>query len=133
MRAELWEFHRGSAQIPQKNFELFHAPADTVPDGVLRHIFRPGNSRLAPAQDIVGVDAPGLDGREAVKGGIEGGVALGLLHDLLRGQRGIGHVGLKTGSAVQGALVMVPLAPLVDSRPSNGFFICRFRWRLNGV
>ena len=51
-----------------------------------------GNLAHAPPQDETGIDAPGLDGRETIKGGIEGGLVLGLLHDLLRGQRGIGHV-----------------------------------------
>lgn len=59
------------------------------------------------------VDAPGLDGRELADGRIEGGPLFHVLQHLLRGQRGKGHVRLKAGGAVQGALVMFPLAALV--------------------
>ena len=93
--------------------QIFQPEVNRAGDLALIHSLGPGNRRHAPPQDEAGVDAPGLDGRETVKGGIEGGAVLGQLHDLLRGQRGIGHVGLKAGGPVQGALVMVPLAPLV--------------------
>ena len=97
-----------------QNFpQIFQAAVDRAGDLALVHSLGSGNRRHAPPQDEAGIDAPGLDGREAVKSGVEGGVVLGQLHDLLRGQRGIGHVGLKAGGPVQGALVMVPLAPLV--------------------
>ena len=54
-----------------------------------------------------------LDRRKLVESGVEVVPLLGLLHDLLRGQRGPGHIGLEAGGPVQGALVMLPLAPLV--------------------
>ena len=93
--------------------QIFQPEVNRAGDLALIHSLGPGNRRHAPPQDEAGVDAPGLDGREAVNGGIEGGVILGQLHDFLRGQRGPGHVGLEAGGSVQGTLVMLPLAPLV--------------------
>ena len=97
----------------QNIFHHFHAPADTVPDSVLRHIFSSGNIALAFAQDVMSIHPACLDRRKLVESGVEVVPLLGLLHDLLRGQRGPGHIGLEAGGPVQGALVMLPLAPLV--------------------
>ena len=93
--------------------QIFQPEVNRAGDLALIHSLGPGNRRHAPPQDEAGVDAPGLDRRELVEGQIESVLLLGLFHDLLWGQRGPGHVGLKAGGAVQGALVMLPLAAFI--------------------
>ena len=100
-------------KIFQKFREIFQAPADTVANGTPLHIFGPGNLGLLLAQDIMGIHSPGLNGRELVKSGVEGGAVFLVQNNLLRGQGREHHIRLKAGVSVQGALVMLPLAALV--------------------
>ena len=90
IRRVIGQNRRRSAKFFQNIFHRVHTAVDIVPDGVLRNILGFGDVGLTPAQDVVTIDPAGLDRRRLVESGVEGVPLLGLLHDLLRGQRGPG-------------------------------------------
>ena len=55
------------------------------------HALDPGNF-FTDAENVISMNAPGLDRRELVNGRIEDGPVFPVLHHLLRGQRGKGSI-----------------------------------------
>ena len=102
-----------SVEIFQNFRKIFNTSADTVANGTFHHVFSMGNFRFLLAQNVVGIYSSGLNGRELVKSGVEGGAVFLVQNNLLRGQGREHHIRLKARVNVQGALVMLPLAALV--------------------
>ena len=99
--------------IFQNIFQVQQASVNGAADPADPHALGPRKVGPADAEYVVGVDASGLDGRELADGRIEGGPVFRVFHYLLRGKRGKGHVHLKARGAVQGTLIMFPLAAFV--------------------